>query len=522
MKGLGNHRIFSYIIVALSLILFATQAIVLATANSFTLANTVPDDAYYYIKIAYSFAKQGLVSFDGTNPTNGFHPLWFWICSGIARFCSSEESLLRASLVVSCLCTAGVPFVLTRSKAIQLSSSAKACFIAITLSLASTRFIGSQTLEVGLYALMLSCLYLAIEDVWLRNGEVTTKDSLRFGAIFGVATLARLDCLFLVGLLFVLACIWRRKFIVRPTQLLVVAIPVVVCLLIWFGFSYLTVGYITHDSSTVKRMWIEADRMMYGSLRLRNFKWGLQIALFDPFILSLLSLASIVPMGALLWMARKNKPLQDLRAHASKLALPALLLVSVAIQGVLSRYLSADQFRWYMTPGYVAWLVFSLHALNLLAPRVQLAQLNRKLLGGLTGASVAIQYGLAMGSFPDYWGQSFYIQAIREVDNSIPKGATIGSWNSGVFALYSSHRVVNIDGLVNHEIIEYYRNRNYESCFKDLGIDYVFDVELAMNDKKVMIGKPRAEMYASKPLPLQPIRTLEDHGRNFVLYKVIK
>ena len=38
------------------------------------------DDAFYYFKTAQNIAEGNGITFDGVNPTNGFHPLWMIIC----------------------------------------------------------------------------------------------------------------------------------------------------------------------------------------------------------------------------------------------------------------------------------------------------------------------------------------------------------------------------------------------------------------------------------------------------------
>jgi hypothetical protein len=49
------------------------------------LAHGIPDDAFYYLKIAQNFARGAGSSFDGINPTNGYHPLWFLTLAGLYR-----------------------------------------------------------------------------------------------------------------------------------------------------------------------------------------------------------------------------------------------------------------------------------------------------------------------------------------------------------------------------------------------------------------------------------------------------
>ena len=43
------------------------------------------DDSYYYLQIARHLAAGDGFTFDGLNPTNGFHPLWLLLLSLIAK-----------------------------------------------------------------------------------------------------------------------------------------------------------------------------------------------------------------------------------------------------------------------------------------------------------------------------------------------------------------------------------------------------------------------------------------------------
>jgi len=59
-----------------------------AAAMLVPAAHGVPhfiDDAYYYIIIARNFAFGGIPSFDGLHATNGFHPLWMLLLTGMYR-----------------------------------------------------------------------------------------------------------------------------------------------------------------------------------------------------------------------------------------------------------------------------------------------------------------------------------------------------------------------------------------------------------------------------------------------------
>src|SRR5207253_2152288 len=49
------------------------------------------DDFYYYYLTAKHVATEGFSSFDGIVPTNGYHPLWLWLLSGISYLSQGSD-----------------------------------------------------------------------------------------------------------------------------------------------------------------------------------------------------------------------------------------------------------------------------------------------------------------------------------------------------------------------------------------------------------------------------------------------
>ena len=58
------------------------------------------DDAFYYLGIAWRWQRSGFSTFDGINPTNGYHPLWQWLLVPFAGLFQSPEMFARASAAV--------------------------------------------------------------------------------------------------------------------------------------------------------------------------------------------------------------------------------------------------------------------------------------------------------------------------------------------------------------------------------------------------------------------------------------
>ena len=53
-----------------------------AFSDAYNLPNVwfTRDDAYYYFKVAQNISEGHGSTFDGINPTNGYHPLWMLVC----------------------------------------------------------------------------------------------------------------------------------------------------------------------------------------------------------------------------------------------------------------------------------------------------------------------------------------------------------------------------------------------------------------------------------------------------------
>src|SRR5512138_565392 len=71
------------------IVLFVSLYAAFSDAQNFSLRWFTRDDAYYYFKVAQNISEGHGSTFDGINPTNGYHPLWMLICVPIfalARF----------------------------------------------------------------------------------------------------------------------------------------------------------------------------------------------------------------------------------------------------------------------------------------------------------------------------------------------------------------------------------------------------------------------------------------------------
>ena len=170
--------------------------LLLAVSVAFAIAvlgghGFITDDVFFYLRIADSIARGQGSSFNGVMPTNGFHPLWELICVVERLFAGDRNhALLRVHLAVSGVVTALTALVLAR---FARSTRTYLPIAALLTTLYLLRSIMGS--EQHLSLLLLAWL------IWRYRQPVASD--WRWGALLGLALLARLDNVFALSGLFV-------------------------------------------------------------------------------------------------------------------------------------------------------------------------------------------------------------------------------------------------------------------------------------------------------------------------------
>lgn len=185
------------IIIILSVHLYA------ALADAYTFPNIwfKRDDAYYYFKVAQNIAEGHGSTFDGINPTNGYHPLWMVICIPIFALARFDLILpLRILLLATAgfqAATAVLIYRLIKNNLSQAAAIPAACFWAFNF------YIHLNVYEYGLetplaafsivyFVYKLSCF----ENEW-RTTTVKPRQIAGLALIAVMVMFSRLDLVFL-------------------------------------------------------------------------------------------------------------------------------------------------------------------------------------------------------------------------------------------------------------------------------------------------------------------------------------
>lgn len=490
-------------------------AAVLAFLPLRTLLGSVADDAFYYLTIARHLAATGAPTLDGVYPTNGFHPAWMLVSVILSRIFAGPMALLRALLCVSLLChivgAALMRRVLTRLTGawFGLAGAAGWLFNPYAVRIALIGVEGSL-----LILSVLACIdvfQVRIEPALARKEMPRLRDFGLLGAALAVLANVRTDqIIFVLFTLVFLAvkaaeCSRAGKTALGPAArgMGLVVVVVAAGLLPWLTLSMKWVGTVVQDSGVIKHLWYLAENAGLPLPRLAATNvnaWWLGYVVRPCSILSGVSALAMpraawllcAPLLALAVQARRRLPgMRSVANLAAWLAPYALVepLVSVFTLDVVQVWHTAA----IVAIGYV--LGFSLVAGALAG--VQLAPLALAIVALCPCALLAAN---PEALYP--WQRDVYLTQ-QDFDRLTPPGAVIGVFNAGIPAYFSHRTIRDLDGLVNHSAIPYYRTKTLDRMLVDEHVGYIADTTTS-----ILLG----EDFASRDLSLKLISDRLLHG----------
>ena len=429
--------------------------LLLLLPKSFLVTYRLPDDAMYYFTIARNLATGKGISFDGVDPTNGFHPLWlfvitpiYWISGGLwdsVYLIMALQSLLDTALIFLCGYAA--------YKALDLDEPQRH-FAALAASLIYafnpiSAIRGINGLETTLAAFLL-ILWLT---QYIEHWRFAQSSYLKLAVLTALVFLARTDLVFLlVPALIALAVIDMK----RGVALTRYVAPSVIALLIvapWLLWSHLTFGSIVQTSGKAVAIFAQKKfeiEFAEGGHAAYIFSELLRSWL-KPFIYSTYAIGGIVLM---LLVTRRNN-------RESLLPFISLLLGVAALYAyhIISRGFIRDWYAIQFIP------LFAVLASVTFAYFTQ----SRRLFLWLT-LSLMFCGWIWEITHPRMESQPVLAQIAAS-----PTPQVKGGFNSGYFGYLGGGRVINLDGVVNNDILHYLRIGDVRRYIDSVGIDEIKD-----------------------------------------------
>ncbi len=453
------------------------------------IARILSDDMFYYLSVARHFALEGVPSFDGVTPSNGFHPLWMLILAGVIRFTPHSLDLpvhLALTAIALCFIAQGVLLqrILAHCGHGTLGAVVSLWWL-LNPAVAGNMGRGMETALYGACFLGTLLVYLP------RRHSLTAGQAVGVGTLLGLTALARLDAgVFVIAICLDAAWLGIRRRAWRVS--LGVSLPVLVLLTPWVIWSVATVGTPLPTSGRALDLWAfqAYDTILKGRWGdalpglVRNLLewtnqhvrllagmpevWRAPIPVLAAFLLLGLALAAWVGVAVF--------------TNPRYVAFRVLLPVAVVHTGY---YLLRTPHSRYLVPSLLVEIVV---VSTLIADRVgQFQGLRqrpvRRLAMTFAGAGLLAWSGLLvlqwsrdlLGPPTSPLNLMMYTSGIPWLQQHTPPTTIIGSFNAGIFGYFSGRRVVNLDGVINEDAYRALAAHRLADYVDEARLDWVID-----------------------------------------------
>lgn len=426
-------------------------------AHPETAIGAVPDDAFYYLKLAQNRVLLGVWTFDGVSPTSGFHLLHAYglVVLDLILWPAASSWLLMLAVVgtLASICL-GFATVLTVLAAQRVHGNDSWSWAALVVLSPPFMMISTFMMESHLVVLAAAAtLYAASGTARLSAGAQVGIASLGL-----ISSLSRSDFVLFPVFLWLCCALYRKA---DPAR--------------YHRASLLLVGGLAGFVVTSAHSWALSGTLLQTSVRTK-LGWS-QLAAPGPWTPGLvLNVAGFVLVASYAVVTSRRDG--SMKLLAEPLALGCLLTISAyaALYSLAGKGLQA----WYSASLMVP-LAFILCALG-----VGSSQRLHQIIAAIAavGCLVLTLSQLNQQLWP--WQVGMLHAAERLQANA--DLAHIGSWNAGILAVLSGKQVTNLDGLVDDDaaaanergqLLDYLRRRQ---------IDYVVDHADAVTQPES--GKP--------------------------------
>lgn len=457
------------------------------------LVGFFPDDAFYYLKTARNVFDFGFATFDGVNPTNGFHPLYFLLVTALAGMVPATGFLNAAFLLHVILI--GLSIYLLLSRVASMSAPARIFLAAIFSFPAPFLF---AWMSAGMEAPLVLFSTVLLLNAWLASSHFDFKSyraNLWLGASMAFFILSRLDMV--IALTPFVA--WLTFTQLRATQNSVSAslmnLLSVFALPLLFGITYIIFNLITTDhvlpiSAAVKQIFFVPFSVSW-SATTGNGNVALTTLAITPLVLSVM---------VLFWsMSEQNKLAARENEYATVLAAISVVLFYVYLFAYASNF-----FRWYLAMPLAAsaWI-----AIDWLSQAKFVLQMKGRasVVAGIVVVLVVIASNALFVRLVASSTQttSRHLLQIAHKLNEVMQPCDIAAvYDAGVIGYFADQRVINLDGLVNSYtyLNEYLRPAKFFEYFEKENVSvFLLREQHARNKDEITSSRYETAQFIPDP-----------------------
>lgn len=451
------------------------------------LEHFIIEDMFYYLRIAQYLVSGSGSTFDGSAPTNGYHPAWMLVSVALASVFSGEN-LVTALLLIAALlhgCQAAIIYkILERNTSREVSVGVTLIYV-FNWRIIAVNLGGLET-PLAVFSILIILDWLDRK----RNEALSDRDRIILSIMLGLSIYTRMDLILFAAatLLFVwlLDIFFHNIPFWRATSReIFMAIIVVAVLTPWFYFSLRVSGALLPNSR------VALD--LFG----------------DPAATQSLIEFSIQKLRYSINLSQDTANMIGLWPYAPADGLMSLTAAALLTLAVFSVFLGVWQARSIAPLSIVVWLCLGFAVLHVGYYVTQSAPKVRYMLPVV--AAMALPFGIALHAIESFRSGKKYSVGIistifvislvaglqcwlanvgsgrfhafhpllREsglwIGNELPN-SRIGSWNAGIISFFSRAPVTNLDGVVNDESIQFMRKGDISSYIQERGLTHLADL----------------------------------------------
>jgi hypothetical protein len=442
------------------------------------LRNTIPDDSFYYLQIARNIVHGFGSSFDGQTLANGYHPLWLLMLIPIYHLFSTgvvmDTAPIHAALAVEAFLNGLVGVILlailkryTQSSWIQALALLSWFFNPFNL------YAMENGLETAVSIFFISLFIL----VAIRAREIQTHNRLIIvGIVGGLMMLARLDNVFYF-LMFLSWLLYEYGWLEGFKRALTAGIPASIVVSPYLVWNYVTFGMFFTSASEATTM-VEHQLIVqdHGPSILQKIKAVIYISDYTLRQIATQTGAPsvffvLVGLSAGMFMQAAESTRRLLR----HVPIEWFLFGGFALNFIANASIRWSPREWYFIPLHLFMALWIAWLLEYLRVRQKIRMDVLAVCVLLTASLFYINWSKNLKN--GYDTSLTMLQATLWMNENVPEGATLGAWNAGIAGYFSTHRLVNLDGLVNNDAFNAIKARNEWAYIKAARIDYISDFE---------------------------------------------
>jgi hypothetical protein len=420
------------------------------------LINYYVDDGFFYLKIANNFANGLGSSFDGINPTNGYHPAWFLMLSFCYFIVSlitknpSPELLMRLNCVIHFILLILIYYFSFKAYKLLIKDYLFYKWLLLSVLLLvpfATRNFGMEVHTVP----VLLAAYLWIKAKEFNSGKNYLNWKIFIFIFLGLSRTENFFTIIPVLILYEVLSNGRNHLIKR---ILIYSLPCAAAFLLYLFSNLIYFGHLFTISSTIKNTF--PDIILIDNIKLMILNISSETFAFFNFVFFIGTVIVLVPRFII---ERKRQSISKLTVLLLVLSFGYVLYI------LLNLCFNKEALReWYFSG-------------TVYISAVTLSTIIEKSKIEIEAFAIAV---ICVFMFYFYHSRvtntrnNFAYEYAKEIKNHVAPNETIFQIDySGFVGFFSERKVINGDGLVNSfEYNDYVKRNALPEYLKKYNVDY--------------------------------------------------